>query len=119
MKEIVITNAGLGMGFSTHAQSAAMRFIGIKARSKRARKEEDGRRRRRAKSLLIHPGMQSHPLTLKSELSLVTGQSQVQIHKTPLAKLQCMQNDDSPYKADVDTLCKCVKLTQQHCMFTR
>ena len=40
MKEVVITNAGLGMGFSTHAQSAAMRFIGIKARSKRARKEE-------------------------------------------------------------------------------
>ena len=42
MKEVVITNAGLGMGFSTHAQSAAMRFIGIKARSKRARKKEDG-----------------------------------------------------------------------------
>ena len=98
MREVVITNAGLGMGFSTHAQSAAMRFIGIKARSKRARKEEDGRRRRRrAKSLLIHPGMQSHPLTLKSELSLVTGQSQVQINETPLAKLQCMQNDDSSY----------------------
>ena len=85
MKEVVITNAGLDMGFSTHAQSDAMRFIGIKARSKRARKEEDGRRRRRAKSPLIHPGMQSHPLTLKSELSLVTGQSQVQIQRTFLA----------------------------------